>query len=671
MEHLFKSIIVWLHVHPTWVGVVGCLFTFYESLAIIGLTSPGSLTMSALGILIGSGAVPAVDIFVWTIIGAITGDSLSYWLGYRYHNNIRNLWPFSRFPNIIHKGEIFFNKYGGKGLFIGRFLAVRSIIPLVAGIMRVSPRKFFIADILSGILWPPIYMIPGILLGAASIHFVPSQALHIILVLLLIVFILWLIIWLSKLLTRLLIKRWTCSITYIWQKLKNQHSVLYKLLYEHENPLLPRPLSIAFFTLLGVVIFLLLFISILAKASWLQSLNLSTLSFFASLHNPAIQHIAIAISIYFGKVNVVFETSFLIALYFTLKRDWHAFWHFVALLFLAAVGIEGGKLISHHFRPNITIAPPHTYSFPSGHTLLSLILFGFMAFLIAHNNKKWLKQATYNITALIVIIVILSRLYLNVHWLSDVLGSVLLGGCILGIIVIAYRRKERHNRYRVLPLLLILIGGQIIFGSWYYHKHAKFLQKDFQLVQKQHYLKESRWWQSSHSLLPVYRHNRFAKPVQILNLQWLGSLNNVKQSLQQQGWQEPSHFGLYTLKQQLIGKKLTVLSPLTQQLQYHNAALILVKKLPRKNGYLILHLWNAHYYAAMASLYLGNISYHFINKNWLWHHKKNCTITYASAPEALQRDLSAWNFRTIQFKEQYKIKQYSCVKQNQTVLLIK
>ena len=671
MEHLFKSIIAWLNVNPEWVGIAGCFFAFYESLAIVGLTSPGSLTMFALGLLIGSGTVPAISIFIWTSIGAIAGDSLSYWLGYRYHNTIRNLWPINRFPKLINKGEMFFYKYGGTGLFIGRFLAVRSIIPLVAGIMRFSPRKFLIADILSGILWPPIYMLPGILLGAASIHFAPEAALHIILVLLFIVVLLWLLIWLSKLLTRLLISHWMNLCTKLWLKLKARNSVIYTLLYEHEQPSLARPLSITFFTFIGILLFIIVFINIWLNAEWLQSLNLSILNLFASLHTVVIEHIAIAISIYFGKVTVVFATAILIAVYFTIKRDWHALIHFIALLVLASICIEVGKLLTHHLRPQLTILPPQTYSFPSGHTLLSFILFGFIAFLISHNNKIWCKKLAYGIAAFIVFIVALSRLYLNVHWFSDVIGSILLGSCILAIIVIAYRRKEQHNRYNPLVLLSILVLGQIIFGSWYYHKHARTLQKNFQLTQSQHYINKNRWWNSQHSLLPIYRHNRFGKPVQILNLQWLGKLHVIKKSLLQQGWQHPSYFGLHALQQQLSGKKVTVLSPLVNQLHFHNPVLILVKPLQQDKGYLILHLWDINYYTQQKSLFLGNISYHLLgNKSWLWSRKKICSHIYATATKKLEDDLYQWKFKNITFKQQYRLTHHRCTKADNIILLI-
>ena len=671
MEKLFSSLVLWLHFHPIWAGLITCFITFLESLAILGLFVPGSVTLSAIGGLIGSGVIPALDIFIWAIVGAILGDGISYWIGYRYHKVIRRIWPISRFPKLITKGEKFFYKHGGKSVFIGRFIGpIRPIVPLVAGMMEVRLKKFFIANIISATLWAPTYMLPGLLVGAASAHFAPHQALHFILILLLIIFGLWLSFWLTKLFTLRIIKHWRQLFTWLWQKLRQQQTWVYTLLYEHAQPLSARPLNIAFFTLCGIVLFFLLLISVDIQTTWLQTINLSILSFFESLYTPILQHLAISSSTYIGETRVILASTCLLGLYFILKRDWHAFWHLVALMLLTVVGVEGSRVLTHSLRPQVTLMPPHRYSFPSGHTASSLALFGYITFLIAHNDKRWFKLTAYGITASIIIIVAISRLYLNVHWLSDIIGSLLLSSCLLGIISIAYRRKERHNRYRALPLLAILMLGQIIFGTWYSHRYAQKLQTKLQLQEAPHYINENQWWASPHSLLPIYRNNRFAKPTQILNVQWAGSLSSIKKTLIQQGWQEPSHFGLHALKQQLLGKKLILFSR-SSQLQHHKALLILIKPLTQEEAYLVIRLWDINYHTGMKSIYLGNISHYIPTQNHLWHHKINCKLFYTKELYQLEQDLTAWRYKTITFKHKHRLNNHPCVQENNKIILVR
>jgi hypothetical protein len=53
-------------------------------------------------------------------------------------------------------------------VFLARFTAVvRSFVPLLAGILRMSSRHFYVANILSALLWAPMHVFPGVLIGLA------------------------------------------------------------------------------------------------------------------------------------------------------------------------------------------------------------------------------------------------------------------------------------------------------------------------------------------------------------------------------------------------------------------------------------------------------------------------------------------------------------------------
>jgi membrane protein DedA with SNARE-associated domain len=69
---------------------------------------------------------------------------------------------------IIDRSEAFINKYGVASVFLARFTAVvRAFVPLVAGILRMPPRQFYAAKILSALAWAPAHVFPGVLLGMA------------------------------------------------------------------------------------------------------------------------------------------------------------------------------------------------------------------------------------------------------------------------------------------------------------------------------------------------------------------------------------------------------------------------------------------------------------------------------------------------------------------------
>ena len=96
------------------------------------------------------------------------GDGFSFWLGSRYHRQILNGWPLNRFPWLIERSAQFIRKYGITSVFLARFTAVvRAFVPLLAGILRMSSSHFYVANILSALVWAPMHVFPGVLLGLA------------------------------------------------------------------------------------------------------------------------------------------------------------------------------------------------------------------------------------------------------------------------------------------------------------------------------------------------------------------------------------------------------------------------------------------------------------------------------------------------------------------------
>src|SRR3990167_3833941 len=173
-----------LNSHPEWAGLITFLISASESVAIIGTVVPGSITMTAIGALAGAGIIPLWWTIFWAILGAIVGDGISYWIGWHFKERLSQVWPFRKHPKLLQSGEKFFYKYGGASVFIGRFVGpVRALVPLVAGMLRMQPMKFFIANILSAIGWAPAYMFPGIVLGAAALELPTAIAIHVVLVL--------------------------------------------------------------------------------------------------------------------------------------------------------------------------------------------------------------------------------------------------------------------------------------------------------------------------------------------------------------------------------------------------------------------------------------------------------------------------------------------------------
>jgi membrane-associated phospholipid phosphatase len=125
---------------------------------------------------------------------------------------------------------------------------------------------------------------------------------------------------------------------------------------------------------------------------------------------------------------------------------------FVAFAFLGGQVLSNGmKLGFRRERPFFAdpLATESTFSFPSGHALVSLAVYGALALLLArrissHRRRGLLLAATAAWVALIGF----SRLYLGVHFLSDVLAGFAAGAAWLALLYVALELKTRYtSRY--------------------------------------------------------------------------------------------------------------------------------------------------------------------------------------------------------------------------------
>src|SRR6056297_3555161 len=110
----------WWATHPGLVIMAGFLLAFVEALALVGIIVPGILLLFMLGALIGWD-LPLLSLLALAVMaGAVAGDGLSFWLGHRYKGGLREQWPFARRSHWLDMGEQFFDRHGGKSIFIAR-----------------------------------------------------------------------------------------------------------------------------------------------------------------------------------------------------------------------------------------------------------------------------------------------------------------------------------------------------------------------------------------------------------------------------------------------------------------------------------------------------------------------------------------------------------------------
>jgi membrane-associated phospholipid phosphatase len=122
---------------------------------------------------------------------------------------------------------------------------------------------------------------------------------------------------------------------------------------------------------------------------------------------------------------------------------------FVALAFVGAQVLSNGmKLGFRRERPFFPdpLATESTFSFPSGHALVSVAVYGALALVLAgHLSSPWHRALLFAGTASLVLAIGFSRLYLGVHFLSDVLAGFAAGVAWLSLLYLALEARSRYT----------------------------------------------------------------------------------------------------------------------------------------------------------------------------------------------------------------------------------
>ena len=162
MEHFINEILAFIGAHPGWAALIIGVTAFGESFVFLSILFPGTAILVAAGALAANGTIEPVSAILAGIIGAVLGDGVSFWIGQRFGAILPNHWPLRGHEDTLKRGTDFFQSYGGMSVFIGRFFGpVRAVIPLAAGMMKMPVWQFYVANVLSAMIWAPALVLSG------------------------------------------------------------------------------------------------------------------------------------------------------------------------------------------------------------------------------------------------------------------------------------------------------------------------------------------------------------------------------------------------------------------------------------------------------------------------------------------------------------------------------
>ena len=158
----FDQVVAFVRDNAAWAPPIVFALAFGESLAFISLLIPAWGALVAIGALIGPSGINIWSVWIAAALGAACGDWLSYWIGLKLEYRVQHIWPLSRHPGLIPRGEAFMKKWGVPGIFIGRFFGpLRASVPLIAGIFEMPFWRFQAANFSSAFVWAAVLLTLG------------------------------------------------------------------------------------------------------------------------------------------------------------------------------------------------------------------------------------------------------------------------------------------------------------------------------------------------------------------------------------------------------------------------------------------------------------------------------------------------------------------------------
>jgi membrane protein DedA with SNARE-associated domain len=423
MGSWLDSITTWLTANPSWLSVAIFLVAFIECLAIAGIVVPGTVVLFAIAALAGSGILPLGEALLLGFLGGLLGDAVSYFLGRRFHQNIRRL-PFLRHhPEWIGSAETYFHRYGIASLLVGRFIGpLRPMLPMVAGMFDMPVVRFAGVSIIAAAGWSVAYIMPGWAAGAAMRLPLPDG---------------------------------------FWPEAAAVAAGLALLLgVAIQSSVRGKRYATKLIALTSFI----LLIAVFEGWPYLAHLDQGLMALVQAHRYDIAQNYVILVT-GLGDFRTQFYAAALLLIVLLVTRQWrHAIFVVGATLGAALVN-QSMKYTFARARPEVLLEPLTTFSMPSGHSSASFAFFMTMAVLAGRAQPVRLRLTWLLLGGIPATLIAMSRVYLGVHWPTDVLAGMLLAffTCSVSLAFVQNKKPLPALPLKVwwllLPLLVALFGA--------------------------------------------------------------------------------------------------------------------------------------------------------------------------------------------------------------------
>lgn len=433
IEHILQELAQRL---GKWTYLLAGVLAFLETGAFVGLVFPGETAVIVAGTIAGQGETSLVATIgiVWAC--AWLGDTASFWIGRRLGRGfvLRHGHRVRITPERFQQVEEYFQRHGGKTILVGRFIGlVRALAPFIAGSSAMRYRAFLPYSVLGTGLWAAAFSLLGYVL-AGSLERAGQIAGRgtflfgtvVVTVVVVVVAVRFLRVpenrrrameWMEgHAVTRPLaglVRRLRPQLRFVWNRLTPGGLGL-------ELTTTLAVLAVCAYVVVGYAV-------LVAGSSGPTAGDAAAFRVVADLRAEWLVELARALTT-LGSAVATIVVALLLAAALIAARRWTELVVLVAALLLTQFGVAELKELIARPRPADPLAAASGYSYPSGHAAHSVI-YPWLALTIVMRLRPGWGHATWIVVAgtAVAAVVGLTRVYLRVHYMSDVIGGWALG----------------------------------------------------------------------------------------------------------------------------------------------------------------------------------------------------------------------------------------------------
>jgi undecaprenyl-diphosphatase len=447
-----------------WTYLVVGVMAFFETGAFVGLIAPGETFLIFGGVVAGQGTISLVGLIavVWTC--AVLGDLASFYAGRRLGRTflVKHGPKVSITEERLHAVEEFFDRHGGKAIFLGRFVGVvRAVNPFLAGSSGMPLKRFLPYDVIGAGTWATMLLVLGYVFWQSFdrvLHYAEQGTLALGSTIVVLSVLVWLYrrfrveenrhkaaAWIDGQLERPAVRPLARVLRPLWRWSHRPRHFFW-------NRITPGDLGLELTTLLAFVA--VGTFAFAANAITLREKDLITGDRHAfdladTVRGAALDDVARALT-HLGSLATVGAAMLLAVIALLVRRRMIEAMALTSGLVLTWAAVHIAKAVVDRPRPSGSLVDTAGQAYPSGHAAYAVAWIAIAV--VLSRTAPGLARTTIAVIAATVVAVVVAgtRVYLRAHYLSDVVGGIGIAAAIFGLcgmvgLVVAHLR---HNERR-------------------------------------------------------------------------------------------------------------------------------------------------------------------------------------------------------------------------------